>query len=643
MRKKAKAATTRATWFGTLAAISLLVGLNDIPAVEAQSAAEVDYAPAVLSCRQLLRERDPDAEPFCKDLLAQEDVADTGKSRIRLDLISRAIMGGNFASAEEQLQDPLLRSSIFQQDTIYRYHLLRMRALLQYQQDNLMQAVPHMREALQVATNIQAPARVATSENDLGAVYMEMGEYIEALNHFRRALGILESSEKHYSRGLTLANIAQTYRELDDPANAIEYLERAADAHSKNLEQQPDDSYGLRALAQVNEDLGLALMMVGKLDMAADKLGQALATYESASWTVDQIRVLAEQADVARLQGKLLEANVLIETALALESTTSPKRSIETRSSMVALFRETRDFARARLAAEQGLDIAVSSDQRTEELEFLKQLSEIAEQLGDYRSALDYLRAYLKQYTESLKETYSAQLARLQSSIEMQQQLQSIQLLEAEQESLRKAITLQRALLIAAGVLVTLLLAFIALFRRNQQARRSYLSREIALHRQVLTSDEESSNAQDRSDKDYENDAPDPATDDGSGRTNCTASETDNFSAALVSLMCSAIEIWEQSTGLTRIELAEQSRAWQVSIDNGRLRTRTMDRYCDIQKLPKSPRWRQVVRTCRHILIHCDLTDSQRERLNRELEEVFERRRQSAVSGQTTPNEVAAS
>lgn len=634
MRKKAEEAGIRTLTRGKLTTFGFIVLLQATHPVAGQSATEPDYAPAVLSCRQLLRERDPNAQSFCKDLLGREEVDDTGKSRIRLDLISRAIIGGNFASAEEQLQDPLLFSPLFKKDTIYRYHLLRMRALLQYQQDNLMQAVPFMRQALEVATRLQAPGRIATSENDLGAVFMEMGEYIESLRHFRRALGILESSDKHFSRGLTLANIAQTYRELDDPTNAIEYLERAADAHQKNLAQQPDDSYGVRALAQVNEDLALALMMVGELDSAAKKLDQALITYREASWTVDQIRVLAEQADVARLQGKLLEANVLIENALALESTISPKRSIETRTSMVALFRETRDLARARLAAEQGLEIAIDSDQRTEELEFLKQLSEIAEELGDYRSALDYLSAYLEQYTDSLKEIYNEQMARLQSSIEMQQQIQSIQELEADQKNLRKVVTLQRALLIAAGALVALLVTVIVLIRRNQQARRNYRSREIALHRQVLTSDQEASAALREDDKDVDSDTPDLSLE------NKPADGVDDFAAALVRLMCSSIEIWEQSTGLTRIELAEQSRAWQVSIDSGRLRTRTMDRYCDIQKLPKSPRWRQVVRTCRYILIHCDVTDSQRERLNNELEEVFEYRRLAAIDASTASREV---
>ena len=62
----------------------------------------------------------------------------------------------------------------------------------------------------------------------------------------------------------------------------------------------------------------------------------------------------------------------------------------------------------------------------------------------------------------------------------------------------------------------------------------------------------------------------------------------------LVTLIRSALHAWEVTTQKSKIELAEESNIWAVSIDDGRLRTRTFDRYLKLEQLPKVPRWREV-------------------------------------------------
>ena len=79
----------------------------------------------------------------------------------------------------------------------------------------------------------------------------------------------------------------------------------------------------------------------------------------------------------------------------------------------------------------------------------------------------------------------------------------------------------------------------------------------------------------------------------------------------LVELMITCIETWQNSTASDSIDLAEKSGLWLVDIDSGRLRTRTMDRYTDIKKIPDIPRWRQVVKTAHYILSNCKLNIQQ--------------------------------
>ncbi len=88
----------------------------------------------------------------------------------------------------------------------------------------------------------------------------------------------------------------------------------------------------------------------------------------------------------------------------------------------------------------------------------------------------------------------------------------------------------------------------------------------------------------------------------------------------LVTLMRSALHTWEVTTQKSKIELAEESNIWAVSIDDGRLRTRTFDRYLRIEQLPKIPRWREVVRTAYFVLSNPAIEPETRLSLESELE-----------------------
>jgi hypothetical protein len=88
----------------------------------------------------------------------------------------------------------------------------------------------------------------------------------------------------------------------------------------------------------------------------------------------------------------------------------------------------------------------------------------------------------------------------------------------------------------------------------------------------------------------------------------------------LVTLMRSALHAWEVTTQKSKIELAEESNIWAVSIDDGRLRTRTFDRYLRLEQLPKVPRWREVVRTAYFVLSIPTIETETRLGLEHELE-----------------------
>jgi two-component system sensor histidine kinase ChiS len=101
------------------------------------------------------------------------------------------------------------------------------------------------------------------------------------------------------------------------------------------------------------------------------------------------------------------------------------------------------------------------------------------------------------------------------------------------------------------------------------------------------------------------------------------ADTCESFRYALVELMLGVVEAWERSTGLRRLEFAEKSRIWRVTIDDGRLRARAMERYLTLAKLPRHPRWREVVRSAYYVLNECALEQCVRTDLQRRIDAVL--------------------
>jgi two-component system, sensor histidine kinase ChiS len=79
-------------------------------------------------------------------------------------------------------------------------------------------------------------------------------------------------------------------------------------------------------------------------------------------------------------------------------------------------------------------------------------------------------------------------------------------------------------------------------------------------------------------------------------------SERDAYRRAVLEVMTTSLSLWTALTGKGRIEFAERSGIWRVTLDKSSLQTRTLDKYLLIETLPLKPRWRDVVRTAELVL-----------------------------------------
>ncbi|MFQ2572604.1 ATP-binding protein [Aeromonas caviae] len=85
---------------------------------------------------------------------------------------------------------------------------------------------------------------------------------------------------------------------------------------------------------------------------------------------------------------------------------------------------------------------------------------------------------------------------------------------------------------------------------------------------------------------------------------------------ALVDTMRLTLETWQQSTGKGKIVLAEKSKLWRVYMDRSSPQTRTLDKYLNLDTLPKAPRWKTVVASAEYVLKHCALNEVQHQSLH---------------------------
>ncbi|MEZ5472782.1 MAG: tetratricopeptide repeat protein [Marinicella sp.] len=88
----------------------------------------------------------------------------------------------------------------------------------------------------------------------------------------------------------------------------------------------------------------------------------------------------------------------------------------------------------------------------------------------------------------------------------------------------------------------------------------------------------------------------------------------------IVDCMNTCINIWTKSTSSNRAEFADQSQVWKINIDDGRLRTRSLDRYLSISTVPKNPRILQVIKSCEFMLLHKKISTEDKQRIGFYLE-----------------------
>jgi len=611
-------------------------------------------------------------------------------------------------------------------DTTAQYEVVRRRGILDYRRERIPEALTRFECALSLSNAREDRVAAASDLKNVGSALRRLGDFHGALRTLILSLDMQRSNGE--VDGAVLNNIADVYRDLKKPDEAMRYYREARDTYLQR--RKPEHA------AHALESMGVLSLERDDAPQAVRWLEEALRTYRAIGKHDYEIRVCGWLIRAALSQGDTAAARRWIASGTALSAShgLSPPASFQLQTA------RTERIAGDSAAAIDRLQRALSTlpERDIVRSALLEELAAAQEAAGDRAAAIETLRSAQAEERLLARAQHDRQLGWLRTRFETAERDRTIAALETENR-LRRAELRQRTLLLWLTVAIAAAagLALWSLLQRRRQrerlqeeARRIRHEEELARYRreadalaedrgllqalldsrddavclldteglllaanraacrclgtleqapvghaiaeflaapdrEALTSALERMEdtvaqsfefiardgtpliahlaqwehgdglivlgLQSRSDAGADASSQTSVGDDAHEAGDHDELRRAEFRRSLVELMLAVIDTWERATGSSRLELAEKSRIWRVTIDDGRLRARAMERYLTVAKLPHNPRWRDVLRSAYFVLGQCAMEAQARDDLQRRVDAVLAYTRRSAL------------
>lgn len=564
---------------------------------------------AVKQCEDILRTGNyQHAANICKQqlLITQSNKQIFESLQIQLALVDIYHALGERTQESKVLKSVAIHSKFDDYPEIrYRWH--RQKGRLNYFDNDLELAKKHLYQGLSIAKQQQNLIWISKSYNDVGLIESKFNEYKKSLIHYKNSLTIKLEQGDEYAIGTTLNNIGLNYTKLENYPLAIEFYEKAL---SSFLTYTQNDEFDRRVFENINhlyEDLAIAYSQLGesrddndKEDFYEQKALESVATKNSPR---QQARALINIARLEVQAKNIQSAESFLTRAIELQESNQFDLRQEIALEKSKLYLASADFENSILHANSGLIIAKQKNDLLVVAELYRILSN-AYKKKDIHTAFHYLELFSETRESYLKQKFDSELSSVQLKIENQQiehQLMSEQIVNAENET--KIQQLTNSTLVVVILLLVSFATIIFIGYRKKQERQKLLQSIQSHQQQLILLDDK-----------FQDLSQSPETRDSIVDYKQLLRET------LVNTMLNVVSVWEKHTGKNKVELAEKSKLWTVSVDNGNLRTRSLDKYLNLEKIPANPKWRNVAGTCHFVLSDETLDTSARSQLKTDLD-----------------------
>jgi tetratricopeptide (TPR) repeat protein len=452
---------------------------------------------------------------------------------------------------------------------------------------------------------------LAKSYNDLALTEQYLNQYDKALSYYQKSLAIKEALGNDFNTAITLNNLGLIYKKLEKFKESQRYFELSLE-HYLRYTSHNVDIHVIGYMSHLYGNLAEIYNINNQFNKKNFYSNKVIEAYNDNLVGDDRLSALINVATIH------INANEFT-PALDVANTLSEYLTRDDHSFHDVIFylkaqiaTHQKDATQAIKFIESAMDYSDTKQDSLQKMNIYHYASELYYDNGRPYESLVYLKKYQQLHETLLEKKYSENIKVIQSDIENERVQRA--LAEEQIVSQQKSQKIDKLLNLILGITsVGLLVGFIVSFYiyRKRKAQQ-HLMTIIESHKQqlFLLSNDDTAEQDDAQQQES---------------TPLSPSElTASFAELLVNTMIDCISIWEKSTKTNKVELADRSQIWTISIDSGRLRTRSLDKYLQVKKLPANPRWRNVVKTCHFILSECNLSNDDRTLLTSHLDRIMQ-------------------
>ncbi|MCO5934128.1 sensor histidine kinase [Mucilaginibacter sp. RB4R14] len=336
-------------------------------------------------------------------------------------------------------------------------------------------------KCIEIAKKVNFPLGVAKGENGLGIFYWQTGNFSEAIKNHLSALAIREKLKDTVGIATSLGNLALVYfdnqNSKEAERNALLSVELAKKVNKSNIVIS-----NLQLLANVyGQD--------GKFDKALARDAEAFILCKQHNDMRGLSQVYSNMANCYTAMKQYDKGLKYQLEVLKIDEFFGDKKNIsDTYMNISAAYADQKEFKPALDWMLKGLKYARESKYKQGEKQGWGALSNIYEQLGDYKNGLAAHQKYQSMSVDLINEKSNQQIALMQTQFDTEKKEQKITLLNKENTIQKLSISKQATTIaIIIGLLIVALVVAGLVYNRNKLKQKAQLQAQMLQHQDTLT------------------------------------------------------------------------------------------------------------------------------------------------------------
>ncbi|MCF8347236.1 MAG: tetratricopeptide repeat-containing sensor histidine kinase [Bacteroidales bacterium] len=325
------------------------------------------------------------------------------------------------------------------------------------------EALQHFDEVKTLGEQIKRPDRMAAALNNMGAVYHYLGDDQTALDFFIKSYELRKDNNLTEKLAYSLNNIGAVYSKYGNYTEALTY-------HKKALETATDqsDTYSF-LVALIN--LGLDYDFLNRADSSLIYYQKALDEALMQEDQTSRAHVLERMSAVYEKQHQTQKAKALLQEALEISEATGNKYDLAAFSnSLGMMYMAENRLAKALPLLTRALNLATEINAGKVVIDAYKSLSQYYYLTSNPTQAYVYQQFYEKAKDSAYLAETNLKIANLKNQFELNQKLDELELKNLELDSEKKTSHGRLTALYISGiaaVILLILLIYIALLYRK--------------------------------------------------------------------------------------------------------------------------------------------------------------------------------